>query len=396
MATKPVKKAEKAEEESAVTSKSILNTLLKDHKSEHFAYVRPKHRLISTGSLILDSLIKVRSGGVVRIVGKGAELGKTRQMHVFAQNYMRVMENSKTIYFKAEARNTPEMQASSGLKWVFTPEEWEYGTVFEYPVNTFEVMAETLETLLPPMHAAGENLCVELDSMDGLMLRSDREKSVWGEKADNVKVAGVPLLTKLLFRRLGLPIVHYDVLFLATGQYSADIKLDPYAPHVIRQASSAGGNAIAHQADYVLEYQTRNQGDLILEDPKAKPDWRENKTLGVYATVDIRKSGTDVSGAKPKIPIRKGRVGCAIWVEREIVDMLISWELLAKEKGKEGSSWLHFSPDLLAKIKEATGVELTPKVNGENQAYKLLEDTPAVIPFLFDYFRKLTGGIESA
>ncbi len=110
-----------------------------------------------------------------------------------------------------------------------------------------------------------------------------------------------------------------------------------------------------------------------------------------------------MTGARVEYPIRKGRVGSAIWVEREIIDMLIGWELLAKDKtpdpktGKvKESSWLHFDPALLAEINRHTGVELPDKVNGENQAYDLLETEAMkpVVPWLFDYFRRLNGGVE--
>lgn len=390
-------KAKTAEpEQTGPSSADALGALVEQHKDEHFVYVHPKHTIISTGSLILDSLVKVRSGGVVRLVGKGAELGKTSEAFVLADNYMKTMPKAKSIYFKAEARLTPEIIKRSGLRFVFKPEDWQEGTVFVYPVNVFEVFAETLERLLPQMYEAGEHLCVILDSLDGLMLRSDKTKTVWaeGKGAENVKVAGVPLLTKLLFRRLGLPITHFDVLMLITGQYSADIQIDPRKPTNPRQADSAGGNALAHQSDYVFQYTPRYNGDLILENEKEKPDWRNNKTLGVYATLEIKKSGTDVTGSKVKIPIKKGRIGNAIWVEREIVDMLLGYELFKKKS--EGGSWLAIDETLRADIKRETNVDLPDKVNGENNAYKLLEDNPAVIPYLFSYFTKLNGGEETA
>lgn len=390
--TTPKKAAKAAEETSEPSSQDRFSSYLKATKDEHFAYVMPKHKVISTGSLVLDSLVKVRSGGVVRLLGLGQELGKTSEALVLAANYMTTMPKARTLYIKAEARLTPEMMKRSGLKWVFKPEDWVDGTVFVWPVNVFEVIAEWMETELPLMFAAGEHVCIVLDSLDGLQLRSDRAKQVWATNAENEKVAGVPKITKLLFRRLGLPITHYDVLMLITSQYSVDIKLDQYAPVNPRQGAAAGGNSVAHQSDYAFQYQPRYGGDYILEKPKEKPDWRTNRTLGVYATIDIKKSGTDVTGAKVRVPVKRGRIGNAIWVEREIVDMLLSWQMLAKEKGKEGSSWLHFDPKLLAEIKEKTGAELPAKINGENQAYKLLEDTPAVIPFLFAYFTSLNGG----
>lgn len=207
----------------------------------------------------------------------------------------------------------------------------------------------------------------------------------------------MPKLTKELFRRLGLPITHYDVLLLITAQHSAEISLSQYAPKVHRQASASGGNSVAHQSDYVFEYQNRKQEDQILEDPKAKPDWRTNKSLGVYATIDIRKSGTDVTGARPRIPIRKGRIGSAIWIEREIADMMLQYALLTPKKdpktGKPGGgAWLTIDPEIREQVKTATGVELPEHVNGMNNVYALIEESTKAVPFLYDYFVRLNGG----
>lgn len=400
MAT-PTKKPAKAETPPAPSTAEALSTLVKDHTEEHFVYVRPTHTLISTGSLILDSLVRVRSGGVVRLSGKGAELGKSSEGFVLMANYLATMPKAKGIYFKAEARLTPEIRARSGLKWVDDPKEWIEGTVFVYPVNVFEVMAETLEQLLPQMHANGEHLCAMIDSIDGLMLRSDRLKPLWTDKSEHVKVAGVPKLTKELFRRLGLPIVHYDVLLLATCQYTAQIQLDQYAVKEHRQTQASGGNSIAHQADYVFEYQARLKGDLILEKPKEQPHWQTNKTLGLYATIDIKKSGTDVTGSRPRIPIRKGRIGSAIWVEREIIDMLMGYELVRRRKSKDGkgeSTWLEIDEGVRAEVEAATKVKLPEAVNGQEAAYKILDDpayAPAV-PYLFNYLRKLIGADDAS
>lgn len=388
--TKP---AAAVEESSGPSSQDILSAHLKNHKDEGYDHIIPTNTIISTGSLILDSLVKVRSGGVVRLLGKGAELGKTSECFVLADNYMRTMPKAKTLYYKAEARLTPEIKARCGLKFVYTAEEWVTGTVYIRSGNVFEDMAELVESLLPIMHEAGEHLCLIVDSLDGLQLRNDREKAVWS-KGESPKVAGVAGLTKLFFKRLGLPIVHYDVLTLATSQFTADVQLDPYAAKTVRQGEASGGNAIAHQADYVFQYMSRYQGDQILENPKEKPDYRTNRSIGVYATIEFKKSGTDVTGTKVRIPIKKGRVGSAIWVEREIVEMLISWELLAK---KNDGSWLHFNPDLLAEIKTKTGHDLPEKVNGENNAFKLLEESPKeVVQFLFVKFSSLNNGEVAA
>jgi len=381
---KTTKEPEEKKEEQ-VSSKDLLGSFLQENKDEHLAFVRPKQIRISTGSLILDSLVTVRSGGVVRLVGKGAELGKSSEAFVLADNYMHTMPKSKTLFVKAEARLTPEIVARSGLNFVYKAEDWAEGTVFVFPCNVFEVMAELLEFVIPQMHESNEHLCIIIDSLDGLILRTDKAKNVWGAKADNVKVAGVPLLTKLLFRRLGLLLAHYDALMLVTGQFSADIKLDPYSPGTPRQAETSGGNAIAHQSDYVFQYLPRYQGDYILENPNEKPDYLKNKTVGIYATLEIKKSGTDVSGSRIKIPIKKGRVGNAIWREREIVDMMLAWELL-----KKSGSWIQVDPSILTEIEKNTGIKLPEKVQGLEKVYAALEAEPKVVEYLFQKFSELS------
>ena len=126
--------ASKKKEDSSneADSKDMLSSFLKNNEENHFNYLQPEEVTISSGSLGLDTLIKVRSGSFVRVCGKGSELGKTSQCFVFSQNYMDKIEKSKTIFIKAEARLTPEMQKRTGMKFVTDPSDWEYGTVFVF------------------------------------------------------------------------------------------------------------------------------------------------------------------------------------------------------------------------------------------------------------------------
>lgn len=366
----------------AEVSKNLLGSLLNGYKEEHFAFVQGVAEPISSGSLLLDSLIKLRSGSVVRLVGKGAELGKTSQAFVLAGKFMNKMEKSKTIYIKSEGRLSPEMIKRSGHKFVFDADSWDYGTVFVLPCNIFETVAQMIETLVHKMHEQGEYLCVIIDSLDGLMLRHDYEKNVWGGK-ETPKVAGVPLLTKLLFKRLALPINHYDALLLVTGQYSANINLDPYSPNIPRQAESSGGNSIAHQSDYVFSYSPRFGGDYILENPKEKPDPVKNKIIGVYATIEIKKSGTDVSGTKIKIPIKKGKIGNQIWISKEVGDMVLQYEL-----AKAAGAWISFDESIIENAKN-DGIELQPKIQGINNFYDYLEQNENVCNWFYNKFQAI-------
>lgn len=357
-------------------SSDALRLIMNDKEMREGIYngIETSNRIISTGSMTLDSIVKIRSGQVIRLVGKGQELGKTSESLVIAGNYMTTMPNAKTIFIAAEGRCSKELRDRSGMKFVFTPEEWEYGTVFVLWCNIFETVAKTIINTLKAAHESGEHICIVLDSLDGLILKGDLEKGFDG----NAKVAGVPLLTKLLFKHLALPICHYDALFLVTGQYAAEIKIDPYAPNIPRQASSSGGSSIAHQSDYVFEFQPRYGGDAILEHENEKPDRIKNKTLGLYCKVTFRKSASDVSGETVTYPIKKKAIGPAIWVEKEITDLIIAFEMV-----KKSASWFSFDDEVVAEAK-ALNLELKEKVQGLNGISKYLEENPPI----YDFFHK--------
>jgi hypothetical protein len=377
--------AKKKEEEQGLSedaSKNALNALLKESQDDHFSFVDVDHKVISSGSLLLDSYIKVRSGDILRLCAKGAELGKTSQSFVFAQNYMDTMPKSKTIYIKSESRLSPEIQKRSGLKFVTKAEDWNYGTVFIFPCNVFETIAKLLEDLLKAMSKQGENLCIIWDSLDSAILRNDYSKEVWSDK-ENQKIAGIPLMSKLLFRRFALPMNYHNAFMIVISQYSAEIKLDPYSKEPPRQNAASGGSSVNHMSSYTLSYGPRYNKDLILESDSQPPDPVKNKTLGVYATVEITKSGTDVSGTKIRIPIKKGVVGSAIWVSKEVVDMCLSWDFL-----KRSGAWYKFSEELIS-MASSDGVTIKDSFQGISSVYDYIDNEPLVMNWLKDKIKSL-------
>lgn len=376
-----IKKVISSVKETARSSSDALRDILndKDAKGSIYNSIVPSNKLISSGSLLLDAAIKVKSGMVLRLVAKQAEAGKTSQSLAYAENYMKVMEKSKTIFVKAEGRLSPEMVRRTGMKFVHSVDEWEYGSVFVLSCNVFETVARVVLDTIKNGYENGEHICVIIDSMDGLILKADLEKGFDG----NPKVAGVPLLTKLLFRQLALPVNHYDALLMVTGQYAAEIKLDPYAPNVPRQASSSGGSSIGHQSDYVLEFQPRYGGDLILEKDKEKPDLVNNKILGVWAKVAIRKSANDVTGVTVQYPVKKGVVGQAHWRSKEVADIMLAYQMLTK-----GGAWFSFDSEILQEAKSA-GVELPEKIQGLNGVYSLIEDNEQIFNFFYQKVKQI-------
>lgn len=363
--------AKKKEESEAKVkgTKEILAEGLKSGKEFHYNFDSPRSDIISTGSMILDSEVKVRAGSTVRLQGQGAELGKTSQCLVFAANYMATMPNSKTFFVAAEARLSPEMMERSGLKFVSKAEDWDYGTVFVLRSNAFGFIADRIKVILQVAREIGEHICTIIDSFDGLILEEDLERP---SMSIAQKVAGVPKLTRLFYRHVGNLNWATDGLILGTSQYSQAIKLDPYVKGPVQQGGASGGGGTTHQADYTFLYRERFGKDDILEKPNLPHDRLTNKKLGVYATIEICKSATDVTGTKVRVPIKKGKIGIQIWTEKEIADLIIAYGLI----GRSGS-WLKFDEDFLLSAKEE-GVELIASVQGENKLYEYLEENPEI------------------
>lgn len=366
--------AKEKEEVKKKGSSDILGELLTSGKAYHYNFDDPMNTPISTGSMILDSIIKIRAGSTVRLCGEGAELGKTSQCFVLAENYMKVVPNSKTLLVTAESRLSPEMQARSGQKFVDTFEQWVPGTIFILRSNIFDYVADTVEKLMKTMKILGEHLCVIIDSLDGLLLKADSEEE---SISDNTKVAGVPKLTKLFFRRVGLLNWASDGLILVTSQYSQGISLDKYVKDAVRQGSASGGSAASHQSDYTFMYMRRNKSDYILENDKLAYHPVTNKIIALNATIEIQKSATDVSGAKVKIPIKKGRIGSQIWIEKEVADLIVAYQLIFKK-----GSWLTFDENVKKQAIDE-GIELKDSVQGVNQLCDYLSENKQV----FEWFR---------
>lgn len=369
----------KPDENKEPSTNDFAESFFKERADDLFNHITPLNRFISSGSLTLDQYVKARSGGVVRLTAKTPELGKTSQSFVYAEQFMKTMPKSKTAYFMAEGRLSPELRARTGLTFVYHPRDWVYGTVLVVATNTFEAVADFIVGQSKTMFEAGEHICFIIDSLDGLILKNDKDT----KGITTGKVAGVPLLTKLLFRHVALPIAFYDILLIITGQYSADISIDMYAPKIPRLGSASGGSSVPHQCDYILDYGPRYGGDLILEDPDAKPDPVKNKIVGVWATVEVKKSATDTTGVKVKIPIKKGRIGSAIWVEKEVVDMALAFDLI-----KRSGAWFAFNPSFIEEAKEA-GISLKEKIQGLNGLYEYIEGDRPVFEWMLARFKKV-------
>jgi hypothetical protein len=360
----------------------LLNSLLKGYSDSHYNGIKKEVYNISSGSLNLDTYIKVKTGQTIKIGGATGEVGKTSQSLLFAKNYMETVPNSKTIYINAEAKFGEEIRGRSGMIFTESPEEWVSGSVFVLNTNIFDTICDILTSLLKQLNEAGQHLCIIIDSIDMLILKSSLEKEISAGK----KPAGVNYLTKELFRRIGHSINSYGALLIMIAQYSATFQLDPYAKAAPQMMEGNQTNALNHQVSYALYYRQRFNGDYILEKEKEKPDPITNKILGVNAKVEIKKSATDNSGITVTVPIRKGIVGSQVWKEKECVDAAIMWDLL-----KRAGPWFSFSEDIVKQAKES-GIELKEKIQGINGVYEYFEQNKDACNWFYDKFKSILAG----
>lgn len=379
------KKAEEQEEQVQISPKDTLSKILKDNEAYHYNDEEEVEvPLVSSGSLILDSQLGGGFGpGLHRLVGF-TEGGKTSEGLEVMRNFLKVTPNGRAILVKAEGRLGKEMRERSGVRFVWNYKEWEEGTCFVLETNVYDVVVNLMRELVVNNPEHKNKYFFLLDSMDGLILQQDMDKSL--EAAG--RVAGAPMLTKKFMQRLSTAMNKFGHRCFMIGQVSAKVEIDPYAPKDQRQITATGGNAALHFSNFILQFEPRYMGDLILEDPKAKPDPIKNKILGHWCKIIIKKSPNEKSNVNVTYPIKYGRKnGTSIWREYEIVDVLLQFEKIRK-----AGAWFYMEKEIIDEAKEKTGVEIPEKFQGMENIRLYLEEQPTVADFLFVKLRNMISG----
>ncbi len=360
-------------------SKNLLGSLLKGYKDDVYNHIESIPKKISTGSIGLDALIGPTSGSIILLNGP-IESGKTSQCILLANNYLETIPNSRGIYVKAEARLSSEIQKRSEAKFVFKAEDWVNGSIFVLESNIAETILQMLEGLLTSMHERDEKLVIILDSLDGLILKKDfYEKEI----SEGQKVAGIPLITKLFFKRLAMKINKYSAMLLLTSQASANIRIDPYSKEPPKIVNGSVGNSTYHYCDIILQYNPRYQGDLILKNPDEKPDLHKNPILGHYISISIKKSPSNTSLNTIRLPIKRDKLKNGFWTSMEVGDAILSWDL-----GKRNKNTIEFSEQILQQAKE-NKIDLKDKVVGLKNFYDYLEENEVICNWFYEKFKGL-------
>jgi RecA/RadA recombinase len=351
----------------------LLDKFLKENKEDHYNFEEAFDYRISSGSLLLDmNLGGGFAPGLHRFTGMN-EGGKTSEALEVMRNFCSSSAQRRGLYIKAEGRLPKEMTERSGVKFVYTADEWVDGTCFVFESNIYETVMTLMRNLVGSKD--GIQYCFIVDSVDGLIAKNDLNKSL----EESVKVAGGAVIASTMMKKISIALAKRGHMAIFVSQVRADIKLDPYSKAPIRQISSTGGNALLHFANWILEFEPRFQKDLILKNPNAKfgPD---NPPIGHTAKVTVKKSPNEKTNTVIAYPIlynQKG--GKSIWRSKEVLDMLLAFEMVEKK-----GAWYNFSDE--SKEMMGLGEDVNLKFQGEDKAFKFLEEHPDYVNVFYKYF----------
>ena len=369
----------KTKEKEVAKSNDVLGSFLKQNQSDHYNFEKAIEYKVSSGSLQLDLHLGGGLGpGLHRFVGMN-EGGKTSAALSFMKSFLDKTPHAKGFYIKAEGRLSTEMIERSGVKFVFSAEEWEEGTCFVFESNIYETVVDVMRQLVAKNEENNVYYFL-LDSVDGLISKGDLDKSF----EDSNKVAGGAVIAANFMKRLSIGLAKRGHIAVFISQVRADIKLDPYSKAPVRQTSATGGNALLHFANWILEFESRYKGDLILQNPNDnKIDVTNNPIVGHFAKVTVKKSPNEKTNLTIAYPIKYGRTGGnSIWIEKEVVDMLYVWEFISKK-----SAWISITDEFKELLFE-NGFELPDKIHGNDNLFKIIEENKELLAFLVSYFKK--------
>jgi RecA/RadA recombinase len=385
------KEKEEVQQSKILTSQEQMSSFLKSNKDSHYNFEETIEYRVSSGSLLFD--YKLGGGlttGLHRFIGVN-EGGKTSCALQFMKNFLDQPTKRKGFYIKAEGRLGKEMVERSGIKFVFSADEWVEGTCFVFECNIHETVFDAFRELVLKND---ENLryFFLLDSVDGLIRKGDLDKTF----EESQKVAGGAVIAADLMKRLSIALQKRGHIAVFISQVRADIKLDPYSRVPIRQTTATGGNALLHFANWIVEFDPRFKGDLILQDEKANYDEYKNPYTGHIVRVTVKKSPNEKTNSVIRYPIRYGRKnGTSNWIEKEIFDFLLMWGF-AEQKG----AWINFDEDFLNILKEAGFNDFPEKIQGTAKFESLINENVPLKKYLFKYISdnilNFSNGISDA
>ena len=343
----------------------------KDNKRFHYNDSSVDEYKISTGSLNLDlALGGGLPAGAHRLTGIN-EGGKTSCSLSIAKNFQEhFKDNGMVVYIKSEGRLPPELLKRSGI-------DTDKDRLFVFECNVFEKVFELIRMLVKDKESSKQYLFI-IDSVDALCRINDFDKPF----EESEQVAGGALVTSVFLKKMVLPITKLGHMMILTSQVRVEVSSNPYASRGGPKVKQAGGNAIKHYANFILEFEERYTNDIIFPNPSASRIEDKGSPIGHFCKIRFRKSVNEKTGSQVRYPIKYGRTdGTSIWTEREVIELMKLWGLF-EQKG----AWISVDPDLLKEISKHK-IDFPEKIQGESKLVDLLEKDKKAISFLYEYMK---------
>lgn len=360
-------------EEVKDTSINMLDAYLKKNKKDHLNFEKEVKWRVSTGSLLFDA---EQGGGFTagayKVAGPSFS-GKTHFTLGCIKSGLESIPKSKGLWIIPEGRLDDEVKERVGVKFVYSAEEWDYGTCFVLETNVYEVAFGLINDCVK--NNPDENVyLMGIDSIDCLLRRDDVEKGF----EDSEKVAAGGTLSSALFKRInGILNKKGHALFIL-DQIRASPKISKFEKSNPNDHVGKGGaNATIHAANQIWYFSSRSKSIDIVEG---------TTTVGHYCRIGVCKGLKERTDILIEFPIKHGRKGGnSIWKEYEICDLLIQWEMIEKR-----GSWIYFTEELISELKSA-GFEIEDefKIQGDVKLKDWLEDNPKIVDFFYNKFLKL-------
>lgn len=418
-----MKKSKKSKNDGQLTPEDIIKSYLDKNDEEginEFEKSANNDYLVSTGSLKFDQKVGGGLGpGIIRFVGP-TESGKTSEALEIAKNFLNLHKNSKVIYFKCEGRLSQKILDRSGVD----QERFEVIKGRECSL-VFGLMKSLIRD------TRGINYCFIVDSTDALTIKANNGKDDESEK--RVGGGSIPAIMAQLLPQISDITHELGHMCIMLSQHRDEIVIG-YQKKT-KNVGASGGNALLHYADWTFEYELVRNMDLIMENEGK--DKEKMRVIGHTSRVVIKKSMNETTHEVVHYPIRrKSENGKSIWLEREVYDLLLMYDLVKKKGG-----WFNFDEEIFNTINEESqnrskaideaikdnknkelilkGIsddleeedqmkltkilaedenlsklindyfpQVPDKMHGEDKVLDILDSNPALINFLIDIFKK--------